>query len=55
MCREAALFAMRENIDSQHVTNDHFQQALTVIKPQTPFSATQKYEEFERTGGVMSS
>jgi AAA family ATPase len=54
VCREAALFAMREDMGCQLVTALHFDQALSAVKPRTSVSALKKYEEFEKTGGVLA-
>jgi transitional endoplasmic reticulum ATPase len=45
--REAAYFALREDIDSKFVTKKHFEQALEKIKPSVTKSTIEVYKKIE--------
>ncbi|VDO39966.1 unnamed protein product [Haemonchus placei] len=51
VCRQAALLAMRENIEATEVRWQHFEETLTTIVPRTEHHMLQAYEKFKR--GVM--
>ncbi|WKX89915.1 hypothetical protein Q1695_009059 [Nippostrongylus brasiliensis] len=51
VCRQAALLAMRENIDATEVRWNHFEEALTAIVPRTDTKMLDVYEKFKR--GVL--
>nr|CDJ88805.1 ATPase domain containing protein [Haemonchus contortus] len=51
VCRQAALLAMRENIEATEVRWQHFEETLTTIVPRTERHMLQAYEKFKR--GVM--
>jgi hypothetical protein len=46
VCREAALSAMRENIDAQQISTSNFTQALRSIPAHTNAKLLRTYEEF---------
>lgn len=48
VCRQAALLAMRENIDATEVRWNHFEETLTTIVPRTDRQMLQVYERFKR-------
>ena len=48
VCREAALGAMREDMNVAELSDEHFVQATTVVQPHTDASMLGMYEEFER-------
>jgi transitional endoplasmic reticulum ATPase len=45
LCREAALFALRENLDAKYVTANHFEKALEKIKPSISEDVFAKYQK----------
>ncbi|KAK7140851.1 hypothetical protein R3I93_015097 [Phoxinus phoxinus] len=51
VCREAALQALQENIEAEHVTNTHFLAALDAVTPRIPQSLLQTYERYRREHG----
>ncbi|KAK5973819.1 Transitional endoplasmic reticulum ATPase [Trichostrongylus colubriformis] len=48
VCRQAALLAMRENIEATEVRWKHFEETLTTIVPRTERFMLQTYEKFKR-------
>ncbi|XP_053544174.1 ribosome biogenesis protein SPATA5 isoform X1 [Ictalurus punctatus] len=54
VCREAALFALQEDIKAEHITVSHFESALTVIKPRVPDSLLRLYTDYQRQHGSGS-
>ncbi|XP_062874705.1 ATPase family gene 2 protein homolog A isoform X2 [Trichomycterus rosablanca] len=54
VCREAALFALQDDIEAELVTAGHFQSALAVIKPRVPDSLIRLYAEYQRQHGAGS-
>nr|XP_054755238.1 ribosome biogenesis protein SPATA5-like [Lytechinus pictus] len=55
VCREAALSAMQESLDIQAVSQRHFDQALTNVKPQTTQESIRFYEEYQKKSGLHSA
>jgi len=50
LCREAAMFALREDINAKYVTKQHFEKALERVKPSISKEMIKHYEQFlERT------
>ncbi|MCH8329000.1 MAG: CDC48 family AAA ATPase [Nanoarchaeota archaeon] len=49
ICREAAIFALRENIESEEVTSKHFEKALDKVPPSVDKEIEQSYEEIRNT------
>ena len=49
VCREAALLALREDINTDKITNKHFEQALKKVKPSISKEALKTYQEMEET------
>ncbi|TSK87439.1 Spermatogenesis-associated protein 5 [Bagarius yarrelli] len=54
VCREAALFALQEDIKAEHINVSHFESALAVIKPRVPDSLLRLYAEYQRQHGSGS-
>jgi transitional endoplasmic reticulum ATPase len=54
ICREAAILALRENIDAEIVTMEHFEKALTKARPSVDEDTIQFYETIgkELEGGM---
>ncbi len=49
LCREAALLALRENINAKEVTMDHFKKAMEKIKPSVDKKTAERFKErFEK-------
>jgi transitional endoplasmic reticulum ATPase len=48
VCREAALLALRENIDAKEVKKKHFEAAMKKIKPSVTKEAMEKYKRMEQ-------
>uniref|UniRef100_W5K8T5 non-chaperonin molecular chaperone ATPase n=1 Tax=Astyanax mexicanus TaxID=7994 RepID=W5K8T5_ASTMX len=48
VCREAALFALQEDIKAEHITDRHFDSALSAIKPRVPESLIQTYISYQQ-------
>jgi len=44
LCREAAMVALRQNRKSKTVTQEHFEEALTTVKPSTDETTAKYYE-----------
>ncbi len=47
VCREAAIFALRENIDSKEVTSKHFEKAMQKVPPSVDKEVEKSYEEIK--------
>lgn len=47
VCREAAMVALRENIDTSEVSLTHFEQALEIVKPSIDSEIEETYEQLE--------
>ncbi|MFX1252334.1 MAG: CDC48 family AAA ATPase [Promethearchaeota archaeon] len=48
ICREAAMLALRENIDAEHVYQRHFEEALQAIHPSVTPELLKMYENLEK-------
>ncbi len=48
VCREAAILALREDIDSEKVTMEHFTKALDRVKPSVTEDVKKAYEDFSQ-------
>jgi AAA family ATPase len=46
VCQEAALNALEQSFDSQHIATEHFEHALVVVRPRTCKKLLNLYEEF---------
>ena len=46
LCREAAMNALRENIKAKEITNKHFEQAFSKIKPSITKDVISHYQKF---------
>jgi AAA family ATPase len=46
ICQEAALKALEQSFDAQHIENQHFQHALNVVRPRTCKKLLTLYDEF---------
>lgn len=51
VCDEAALIALRDNINAVHIEWKHFQQALNAIQPRTSDEHLRKLEMFSKQHG----
>lgn len=51
VCDEAALIALRDNIDALHVEWQHFERALATIKPRTSDEHIRKLDAFTKQHG----
>ncbi|MDP6139428.1 MAG: hypothetical protein QGI89_05040, partial [Candidatus Woesearchaeota archaeon] len=49
VCREAAIFALRENIDSKEITLKHFEKALEKVPASIDKEIQKSYEEIRNT------
>ncbi len=47
VCREAAIFALRENIDSKEVTSKHFEKAMQKVPPSVDKEVEKSYEDLK--------
>jgi len=47
LCREAAMAALREDIESKKVSKKHFEQAFKEVGPSLKDEDTKKYEGFK--------
>ncbi|MBI2106648.1 CDC48 family AAA ATPase [Candidatus Woesearchaeota archaeon] len=47
LCREAGIEALRENIDAEEVTMEHFKKALNRVKPSVSKETFERYKEVE--------
>ncbi|MBS3148574.1 CDC48 family AAA ATPase [Candidatus Woesearchaeota archaeon] len=55
VCREAAIIALRENIKSKNVHNEHFEKALQVVSPSVTKDVEKTYEDLrERFRGARA-
>lgn len=54
MCREAALCAMQEDIDTETVHKRHFEQALKVVAPRISPDLLKFYDDYQQTSGLHS-
>ncbi|XP_060757210.1 ATPase family gene 2 protein homolog A isoform X2 [Neoarius graeffei] len=54
VCREAALFALQEDMKAENITVSHFESALAVVKPRVPDSLLQLYADYQRQHGSGS-
>ncbi|MCF7861052.1 CDC48 family AAA ATPase [Candidatus Woesearchaeota archaeon] len=48
VCREAAIFALREDINSTLVTKEHFKKALDKVRPSVTEDVEKAYQEIEK-------
>lgn len=51
VCDEAALIALRENIDAVQIQGHHFERALTSIKPRTSDEQIRRLDAFTKQHG----
>ncbi|CAF1088304.1 unnamed protein product [Adineta steineri] len=51
VCDEAALIALRDNIDAPHIEWQHFERALTSIKPRTSDEHIRRLDQFTKQHG----
>ena len=51
VCDEAALIALRDNIDAVHIEWQHFERALASIKPRTSDDHIRKLDAFTKLHG----
>ena len=51
VCDEAALIALRDNIDASHIEWQHFERALASIKPRTSDEHIRKLDAFTQQHG----
>ncbi|XP_067039753.1 ATPase family gene 2 protein homolog A-like isoform X2 [Acropora muricata] len=54
LCREAALAALEENIESTEVRGRHFDAAFKVVKPRTSSHLIELYRKYQNESGVHS-
>ncbi|XP_033113460.1 ATPase family protein 2 homolog [Anneissia japonica] len=54
VCREAALYAMQEDIDSEVIRSAHFALALDSVRPRITKDMVQFYEAYEQNCGLHS-
>jgi transitional endoplasmic reticulum ATPase len=47
VCREAAIFALRENMDSKEITSKHFEKALEKVPPSVTKEIEKSYEDLK--------
>jgi len=47
MCREAAMLALRKNLDAKHVSRENFEEAMAKIKPSVTKADIEKYKKIE--------
>lgn len=52
VCREAALFALQDDIKAERVAVRHFDAALTAIRPRVPESLIQSYTAYQQQHGI---
>ena len=48
VCREAAILALRENINAKEILPKHFKQALQKVRPSVTKEVQQTYEEMQQ-------
>ncbi|EFA02694.2 Transitional endoplasmic reticulum ATPase TER94-like Protein [Tribolium castaneum] len=46
VCHEAAMMALEDSLDARFVEKRHFEKALTIVKPRTPDSLIQLYQDY---------
>lgn len=46
VCHEAAMAALEEDLEIQHIEYKHFQKALKLITPRTPPNLITLYEDY---------
>lgn len=54
ICREAALAALQEDIDTRYVKHENFVQALQTVKPRITADLVQYYSKFQEQCGIHS-
>ncbi len=54
LCREAAMFALREDINSKKVSKKHFEEALKEVGPSLKDEDTTNYEKFKKKARTTS-
>ena len=54
LCREAALMALQENIESKEVLRRHFDKAFMAVKPRTSRELIELYRKYQNESGVHS-
>jgi len=54
LCREAALAALQENIESSEVLKRHFDAAFMAVKPRTSGELIELYKRYQNESGVHS-
>jgi transitional endoplasmic reticulum ATPase len=47
LCREAAMLALRKNIDAKQVTSEYFEEAMAKVKPSVTKADIEKYKKVE--------
>uniref|UniRef100_A0A8C9UYI0 non-chaperonin molecular chaperone ATPase n=1 Tax=Scleropages formosus TaxID=113540 RepID=A0A8C9UYI0_SCLFO len=52
VCREAALFALQDDIRAQRIAGRHFERALAAVKPRIPDSLVQLYARYRQQRGL---
>lgn len=54
LCREAALAALEENIESNQVLRRHFDAAFGAVKPRTSSHLIELYHKYQNESGIHS-
>lgn len=54
LCREAAIMALEENIESSEVCRRHFDSAFMAVKPRTSKELIELYRKYQNESGVHS-
>lgn len=54
LCREAAIMALEENIESSEVCRGHFDIAFMAVKPRTSKELIELYRKYQNESGVHS-
>ena len=54
LCREAALAALEENIESTEVFRRHFDAAFVAVKPRTSSNLIELYRKYQNESGIHS-
>ena len=54
LCREAALAALEENIESTEVFRRHFDAAFVAVKPRTSPNLIELYRKYQNESGIHS-
>lgn len=54
LCREAALMALQENLESSEVFRRHFDKAFMAVKPRTSRGLIELYRKYQNESGVHS-